>query len=151
MPLRTNPLTKCKLYYPLSLSSHSTDHPPSNMPTFSYAAVIRSYIHDGVHCELSILVHVVGFLCLLVIYILILFDMVILFNMKTFKKHTNKCAILGTSLAGDIQQLLNSSGARGGYIPKIFYIKPCTVNVTIWDSIWCLSTHPTYSSHAIVG
>ena len=60
--------------------------------------------------KLSILIHVVGFLCLLVIYILILFDMVILFNMKTFKKHTNKCAILGTSLAGDIQQLLNSSG-----------------------------------------
>ena len=40
----------------------------------------------------------------------ILFDIVILFNMKTFKKHTNKCAILGTSLAGDIQQLLYSSG-----------------------------------------
>ena len=59
--------------------------------------------------KLSILIHVVGFLCLLVIYILILFDMVILFSMKTFKKHTNKCAILGTSLAGDIQQLLNSS------------------------------------------
>ena len=37
----------------------------------------------------------------------IVFDIVILFNMKTFKKHT---AILGTSLAGDIQQLLNSSG-----------------------------------------
>ena len=26
-------------------------HPPSNMPTFSYAAVIRSYIHECVHCE----------------------------------------------------------------------------------------------------
>ena len=51
MPLRTNPLTMFVLYYPLSLSSHSTDHPPSNMPTFSYAAVIRSYIHECVHCE----------------------------------------------------------------------------------------------------
>ena len=102
MPLRTNPLTMCVLYYPLSLlSSHSTDHPPSYMPTFSYAAVSVCIV------KLSILIDVVGFLCLLVIYVyqftLIVFDMDILFNMETFEKHPNKCAVLGTSLAGDIQ------------------------------------------------
>ena len=75
------------------------------MPTFSYAAVSVCIV------KLSILISIVGFLCFLVIYVtLIVFDIVILFNMKTFKKHPNKCAVLGTFLAGDIQQLLNSSG-----------------------------------------
>ena len=96
------------------------------MPTFSYAAVSVCIV------KLSILISIVGFLCFLVIYVyqftLIVFDIVILFNMKTFKKHPNKCAVLGTSLAGDIQQLLNSSGD--------FYHLTQTMDSEVFPLLW---------------
>ena len=93
-------------FYP-SVHTHTCQHPIRQH--FPMLLSLEAIFMSVCIVKLSILIHVVGFLCLLVIYILILFDMVILFNMKTFKKHTNKCAILGTSLAGNIQQLLNSS------------------------------------------